>query len=134
MRQTRSDYQRRYLRGAGYWKQRERNWAKRGIVEADGEPLRAVVYIAVLELQKRRCALSGVKEGYCRFAADHDVETGLFRGILSADANHHALGTFERFGHYRNADIEDEIREYLEFPPYQQWLAKTGGLPRHVRC
>lgn len=129
-----TDYQRTYHRGSGYWRQRERLWARRGVIEEDGGPLRAIVYLSVLRFQRDRCALSGAKEHFVRFVADHDRKTGLFRGVLSQDVNHLAVGTFERRGRYRDDVVEDAIRNYLEWTPYQQWLDKTGGLRREAPC
>lgn len=112
-----------------YWQKREIRWAEQGIVLADGRPLTAAVYLAVLQFQHGRCALSGVKTLWDTMGADHDHKSGLFRGILAYAVNHHALATFERTGHWKSEALEDAMRRYLADPPYQRWLRANVKTP-----
>lgn len=118
MPKSKTDIDRAYQRGAGYAALREKNWRKQGI-RFHGRPLRWEVFAALLDFQRHRCAISGGDEMWSRLGADHDHRTGELRGAIDGRINHHALGTYERTGHYRDAAHERLLREYLADPPAQ---------------
>jgi hypothetical protein len=122
------------LKHARYRHRREVAWAKQGIVEADGTPLRWETYEAVLAFQGGRCPICErvfflhERRNAC---ADHDHQFGVFRGILCGGklgCNLRHVGAFERRGRLDNAPLTTEVERrvygYITRSPYQKWLAQ----------
>lgn len=99
-------------------RRREKRWAEQGIKQADGSFLDWDTYQSVLFYQENRCALCGVSGVWTMLTADHDHKTGMFRGVLCFDCNHHALAIYEKTGKWKDAAHEALMRIYLEDPPY----------------
>jgi hypothetical protein len=102
---------------------REYQWRNRGLVMNDGNFLTYEVFSQV-EAFQGGCAICHRNGFWNALHADHDKKTGLFRGALCAECNHHAMGTFEKRGHYRSEEHEKILRDYLANTPYQRWLLK----------
>lgn len=120
------------LRHARYRHRRELAWAKQGIVEADGTPLRWETYEAVLAFQGGRCPICErvfflhERRNAC---ADHDHETNVFRGILCGGklgCNLRHVGAYERRttldGERAVNEVDRRVMDYINRPPYQRWL------------
>ena len=127
------------LKHPAYIRNRENSWRRAGILEPDGSGrfLSWATYEAVFEFQGKRCALCDrvFFHGERRNAsADHDHKTGLFRGILCGGkigCNLKFVARVENHGRQRHIDndepnglplADDEVHEYLNFPPAQGWL------------
>lgn len=105
-------------RGTKYLTRREKRWKEQGILKDDKSFLDWKTYEDVLNFQNYRCAICGVSYIWSTLTADHDHETGLFRGILCSDCNHHRLATFEKTGKWVNRTLETILTDYIELPPY----------------
>ena len=114
-------------------KRREDNWKLRGVIMSDGKPLTYIVFKAVEAFQNEGCALCHRNEFWGALHADHDDKTGLFRGVLCADCNYHAVGTYERTKRYRDEEHAKTLSEYLKNPPYRRWLNEGGSIRNKVR-
>jgi len=112
------DVDREYQRSVGYWAIRQKNWAKRGIL-FHGKPLTAEIFKALLDFQDHRCAISDGDERWLKLAAEHDHKNGELRGAVDGKINHHAVGTYEKYGHYKSPIHEALLAAYLASPPAQ---------------
>lgn len=95
---------------------RERRWREQGI-NFHGLPLTYRVWLKIKAVSGNRCALCGRDEIWGSLAADHDRKTGEVRGALCAECNRRAVGSVERWGHYRSPDLTARVRGYLTDPP-----------------
>jgi len=111
-----------YNREKGYWPSRERLWKRYGIKtldEVSGE-LRDFTrrdYLALFSYQGGLDAICGVDDFWGSLAPDHDHKTGLVRGLLCYKCNQRAVGTYERYGHYKGVEHEQALAKYLADPP-----------------
>lgn len=102
-------------------KRRERHWKMQGIF-FQGKPLKWKVWLAVLELQDNRCAICGVYSFWIPLTADHNHQTGEFRGALCFRCNRYAVGLYEKYGKYKTEVHSNRIKSYLESPPAKLYI------------
>lgn len=69
-------------------------------------------YDSMLDSQDGGCAICGTKPKKKRLAVDHDHKTGVIRGLLCTQCNHHVLG-----GAKEDIEILRSAVSYLESPP-----------------
>jgi hypothetical protein len=125
---------RAYNRQQGYVAAREKFWRKREMMVPDerNDGLRDFTwgdYVALLSYQENHDAICGVGEFWGSLGVDHDHKTKLVRGILCTHCNQHALGSFERFGHYIGPEHEAALAKYLGDPPYARMMRGAPFLP-----
>jgi hypothetical protein len=95
---------------------RERRWREQGI-KFHGLPLTFGVWLKIKAVTRNRCALCGRDEFWGSLVADHNRDTGEVRGALDQECNRRAVGSVERWGHYRNPEVTARVRGYLADPP-----------------
>lgn len=115
-----------------YVKAREWLWRKQGILEPDnsGKSLSWQTYQAVFEFQKRRCGICekiffvGDKRAS---GADHNHQTGLFRGVLCLGrrgCNFRFAGRVERMKNLKvmKGSGKEAALAYIANPPAARWV------------
>lgn len=125
---------RAFNREKGYWAARERMWKKYGIKTEtdDGSGLRDFTrldYLALLNYQEGHDPLCGTDDFWGSLAVEHDHTTGLARGLCCHKCNQRAIGTFERYGHYKGVEHEAALAKYLGDPPYQRMMRGAPFVP-----
>jgi hypothetical protein len=118
---------RAYNREKGYWPGREKMWKRYGIKvidETTGKRRDFVRrdYLALFNYQEGRDPLCGADDFWGSLSPDHDHKTGLVRGLLEYRCNQRAVGTFEKYGHYKGVEHEAAIAKYLGDPPYARMM------------
>lgn len=119
-----------------YWKHRENNWRKQGILRVDGEPLDRETYAAVMRFQQMRCSICNVEFAFSGqlACAEHNHRSGLFRGVACGGkrgCNAYWIYRVETGRGIKRRDprtdedvaaIRARVEEYLADPPYSRWL------------
>ena len=121
------EWGREYQRNNGYVKKRECQWKIRGI-KFDGNTLRWIVWKQLLEIQGGVCAICHRDSFWGSLAAEHNHVTNELRGAVCTECNHHAIGIFEKFGHYKSEKHEAILAAYLADPPAEQLKRKLAGV------
>ena len=70
---------------------RNRQWAKYGIKNLEGQPFTSIDYDRAYQIQSGRCKIPTCNkhqsELHRAFDVDHNHKTGIFRGLLCGDCN-----------------------------------------------
>ena len=72
-------------------------WKRRGIINLDGTPFTVPDFNFWMEVQNDRCAICRIERNKLKtnFAADHNHQTGIIRGLLCALCNRFVVFTVE---------------------------------------
>lgn len=124
---------RAFNREKGYWAAREKMWKRYGIKALDENgklrEFNRLDYMALLNYQEGRDPLCGADDFWGSHQVDHDHDTGLVRGLACHRCNQRAIGSFERFNHYKGVEHEAALAKYLGDPPYQRMLRGAPFTP-----
>jgi hypothetical protein len=94
--------------------QRERQWLRRGIRSRDGRPFTEADYMALLQAQRSRCAISGCRRSASRLDVDHDHTTGKVRGLL-CNVHNQQIGQCQQSGRAMSPEILAYLAQAAEW-------------------